>query len=149
MSRAASATGPIPLRRATAADAPACAAIVEAWLASLDWMPERPTRAALEATMREAFPLREVWVADDPVAGYLSLDPEASHVRGLYVARPGGGIGRALLDRAKAGRDRLTLNTHMPNRAAQRFYAREGFRIVERDLPGADGVPEMRMEWRA
>ena len=138
-----------PIRRATAADAPACAAIVERWLASLDWMPDPPSREALEAAMREGFPARKAWVAGEPVAGYLSLDAEASHIRGFYVARPGEGVGRALLGHVKAGRDRLTLNSHALNQAAHRFYEREGFRIVARDLPGGDGVPEIRMEWRA
>lgn len=137
------------IRRATAADAPACAAIVERWLATLDWMPDKPSREALEAAMREGFPVREAWVAGEPVAGYLSLAAEEGHIRGFYVARPGGGTGRALLDHVKAGRRRLTLNSHAPNRAAHRFYEREGFRVVERNLPGADGVPEIRMEWRA
>lgn len=138
----------LPIRRAATGDAPACAAIVARWLASIDWMPDPPSRGTLEAMMREAFPVREAWVAGEPVADYLSLDAGASHVRGFYVARPGGGVGRALLDHVKAGRDRLTLNTHTPNRAAQRFYAREGFVVVARDLPGDDGPTELRMEWR-
>ena len=139
----------LPIRRATPADAPVCAAIVARWLAGLDWMPDPPSEDALVAALREGIPLREVWVAGEPVAGYLSLDADAGHVRGFYVARPGEGVGRAMLDHVKAGRDRLTLNTHMPNRAAHRVYEREGFRTVARDLPGADGVPEQRMEWRA
>lgn len=138
------------LRRATAADAPACAAIVRCWLDRADWMPAGPSRAELEAMMRDAFPAREAYVAeeDGAVLGYLSLDPNSDHVRGLYVAQPGHGTGKALIDRAKQGRDALSLNTHMPNRAAHRFYEREGFVAVERDMPGTDGVPEQRMEWR-
>ena len=42
----------------------------------------------------------------------------------------------------------LGLRSHTPNHAAHRFYAREGFAVVERDLPGEDGVTELRMEWR-
>ena len=52
------------------------------------------------------------------------------------------------MDRAKAGRDYLQLNTHEPNHAAQRFYRREGFEVVERLPMGDDGLPELRMEWR-
>jgi putative acetyltransferase len=138
------------LRRAVAADAPACAAIVRRWLDASDWMPGGPTEAELETVMREGFPVREAHVAarDGEILGYLSLDPGGDHVRGLYVATPGHGVGKALLDRAKEGRDRLTLNTHMPNLAAHRFYAREGFVTVARDRPGSDGVAEQRMEWR-
>jgi putative acetyltransferase len=138
------------LRRAAAEDAPACAAIVRRWLDAAAWMPTGPSAAELERTMRAAFPAREAFVAerDGDVLGYLSLAPGGDHVRGLYVAAPGHGVGKALLDRAKEGRDRLTLNTHMPNLAAHRFYAREGFVTVARDLPGSDGVAEQRMEWR-
>ncbi|SFI57964.1 GNAT family N-acetyltransferase [Jannaschia pohangensis] len=139
------------LRRATSDDAPACAAIVADWLRATDWMPDAPTRDQLEAIMRDGFPRREVWVAateDDAILGYLSFAFDENHIYGLYVATPGQGVGRALLDRVKADRDRITLRSHAPNTAAHRFYEREGFRVVERGLTGADGVPEILMEWR-
>ncbi|MDB2407792.1 GNAT family N-acetyltransferase [Jannaschia sp.] len=136
------------IRRATAADAPACARIVRHWLDASDWMQAGPTEPELERMMRDGFPLREAYVAEqDAILGYLSLDPDSDHIRGLYVARPGQGTGKALIDRAKLGRDSLSLNTHMPNQAAHRFYEREGFVTVQRDIPGDDGVPEQRMEW--
>lgn len=138
------------LRRATAEDAPACAAIVHAWLSATDWMTGGPPVATLEAAMRDGFPIREAWVAeaDGVIAGYLSLRAEGDHIMGLYTATPGKGVGRALIDRVKTGRDRLQLNSHAPNLAAHRFYEREGFVTIARDLPGDDGVPEIRMEWR-
>ena len=139
------------VRPATPEDAPACAAIVRAWIEATDWMPGGPSEAELEATMRAGFPIREAWVAEDAggrVLGYASLKGEEDHLVGLYVAEPGQGVGRALLDRAKEGRDRLTLNTHVPNRAAHRFYEREGFALLEDDLRGTDGVDERSMEWR-
>ncbi|MEM7711467.1 MAG: GNAT family N-acetyltransferase [Pseudomonadota bacterium] len=140
------------LRRATTDDASACAAIVADWIAATAWMPgDRLTRAKLEGLMREGFPLREAWVAerDGQIDGYLSMDAEAAHVVGLYAARPGQGTGRALLDRAKTGRRFLKLRSHAPNFAAHRFYEREGFVVIARDLPGEDGVPEVEMAWRA
>ncbi|MGR3484789.1 MAG: GNAT family N-acetyltransferase [Paracoccaceae bacterium] len=146
------------VRAGTVADAPACAAIVRAWLDATPWMPlGGPSEATLTAMMREGFPRREVWVAEDrdedhadgPVAGYLSYDPDARHVVGLYAARPGSGAGKALLDRVRRGRDHVWLLSHAPNADAHRFYAREGFEVTARDLPGSDGVPEIRMEWRA
>jgi putative acetyltransferase len=138
------------LRRASAADAPACAAIVRRWLDATDWMPRGPSAEELEATMREGFPVREAYVAeaDGTILGYLSLDQSSDHIRGLYVGEPGKCVGRALLERAKVGRERMTLDTHMPNDAAHRFYAREGFVVLERDIAGSDGVPVQRMEWR-
>ncbi|WGH77881.1 GNAT family N-acetyltransferase [Jannaschia ovalis] len=137
------------IRRATAEDAPACAAIVADWIAATAWMEAGPARDALETAMRDGIPKREAWIAEagDAVAGYLSMRLEAAHIVGLYARAPGHGAGRALLDHVKRGRDRLQLNSHAPNHAAHRFYAREGFRIVARDLEGDDGGPEIRMEW--
>ncbi|MEM7644993.1 MAG: GNAT family N-acetyltransferase [Pseudomonadota bacterium] len=139
------------IRRATAADAPACAAIVADWIAATDWMPDGPTCARLEKIMREGFPIREAWVAerDGAILGYLSLKAEDDHIFGLYTAHPGQGVGRALVDRAKQGRTYLKLRSHTPNGAAHRFYEREGFVTIARDLPGDDGVSEILMEWRA
>ncbi|MEM7490968.1 MAG: GNAT family N-acetyltransferase [Pseudomonadota bacterium] len=140
------------IRRATAEDAPACAVIVADWIDATDWMPGgRLTRARLEEIMREGFPTREAWVAerDGTVLGYLSMKAEEAHIIGLYVARPGQGVGRALIDHVKDGRTYLKLRSHAPNTAAHRFYRREGFVTVARDLPGDDGVPEILMEWRA
>ncbi|CTQ48768.1 GNAT family N-acetyltransferase [Jannaschia donghaensis] len=138
------------IRRATADDAPACARIVDDWFAATEWMPKGPGRARLERIMRDGFPVRDAWVADDAgtTLGYLSMKAEGDHIFGLYAATPGAGIGKRLLTHVKQGRDRLTLNSHMPNTAAHRFYEREGFRIIDRDVPGDDGVPELVMEWR-
>lgn len=138
------------LRRATPGDAPACAAIVRRWIEATPWLRNGPSRDTLEMLMREGFPIREAWIAEAEGAtlGYLSLRPDEDHVVGLYAARPGRGVGKALLDRVKTGRVRLQLDSHEPNRAAHRFYEREGFQVVERGRDGADGVPELRMEWR-
>ena len=137
------------LRPVTQEDVPACAAIVRRWLDSIDWMPASPSEAELRGYLAEGFPNREVWVYGTPAEGYLSLDPERCHISGFYVAEPGRGRGRALLDRAKSGRTRLSLNSHEANEQAHRFYAREGFVEVARGLEGNDGIPEIRMEWRA
>ncbi|KIT16943.1 GNAT family N-acetyltransferase [Jannaschia aquimarina] len=139
------------VRPATPDDAPACAGIVSAWIEATDWMPGGPSRDDLEAMMRKGFPIREAWVAeteDGEIAGYLSMRPHEDHIIGLYTSEPGSGAGKALLDHAKGKRDYLQLNSHLPNRAAHRFYEREGFVMVEQDLEGTDGVPEVRMEWR-
>ena len=116
------------LRPGTAEDAPACAAIVRAWLAPTPWMPDGPSREELEAIMREGFPRREVWVWGEPAEAYLSLDREEARVAGLYVGPRGRGIGRALVGRVKRGRDWLQLRSHMPNERAHRFLPPRGVR---------------------
>ena len=141
-------TGAAAIRRATTADAHDCAAIVSTWLFRTDWMANAPDLEELTEIMTKGIPMREFWVIGAPVQGYLSLEAEKNHIHGLYVAEQGRGLGKALVDKVKEGREYLQLYTHMPNTAAHRFYEREGFRTVE-ELPEGrgDGVGELRMEW--
>jgi hypothetical protein len=141
--------GRLPVRRATPADAAVCAAIVNDWIDATPWMPRAVSRETIAGHVADGIAEREVWVVGDPVAGYLSFDPAEAAIRGLHVARPGEGLGRALIDRVKEGRDHLRLRTHEPNLAAQRFHAREGFVAVGCDPDGGgDGPAEIVMEWR-
>jgi putative acetyltransferase len=137
-------------RPALAADVSARAAIINGWIDATPWFPRVHTPAAIEGFVRDAFGLREMWVIGDPVAGCLSLDPKTDKVHALYCARTGEGLGRALMNAAKRCRDFLTLNTHEPNVAAQRFYHREGFVTVRRVAPTPpETVVEITMERRA
>ena len=111
-------------------------------------MPKLHSVEELTEIIAEAMPARVIWLAGDPPEGYLSLNAETGQIGALYTSRPGAGLGKALLDRAKEGRDYLQLWTHAPNTAAHRFYRREGFDVVEENSEGADGLPELRMEWR-
>lgn len=137
----------IPIRRGEASDAPSCAAIVNAWIDTTDWIPRVHSKDAIEDMLRTGIPAREFWVASDPIAGYLSFNRDISQVMGLYSAVPGSGVGRALMDHVKEGRDWIQLWSHAANTAAHRFYRREGFIEVEQNPKGADGIPEIRMEW--
>ncbi|MEL6170121.1 MAG: GNAT family N-acetyltransferase [Pseudomonadota bacterium] len=137
------------VRRAGPSDAAACANIIVDWLEATPWITPRFTRAELTGLIRDGLAIREIYVAGDPVTGYLSFNPEADHVVALYTAQPGQGVGKALMDHVKVGRSYLQLWTHEPNTSAHRFYSREGFEVVERKVEGDDGLPELRMEWRA
>ena len=136
------------IRRAGPEDAAACARIVHTWVTGTEWMPKLHSVEDLTAMIAEALPEREIWLAGDPPEGYLSLNPVTGHIGALYTSRQGAGLGKALLDRAKEGRDRLRLFTHEPNDAAHRFYGREGFEAIGRNPEGGDGLPEIIMEWR-
>lgn len=137
------------------------AAIVNDWIDGTDWMPRNLSAEAIAETLTKGLAQREIWVAGDPVQGYLSLDSEAAHIWGFYCAHPGKGIGKLLLDRAKQGRKSVSLNTHVPNKQAQRFYKREGFvpvREMDEGVPSTvfeyegrteTGLRELRMEWHA
>lgn len=137
-----------PLRRATLSDAPSMARIVAGWVAETDWAERLRTVEQLEELFLEALPTRDAWVAGDPVQGYLSMDPKTGRIGGLYCATRGQGLGRALMNRAKVGRDRLWLHVYERNTRARRFYAREGFAETGRHLPEPPALlPEIRMEW--
>jgi ribosomal protein S18 acetylase RimI-like enzyme len=136
------------VRRATPEDVPAMAAVLNGWIDGTDWFPRVFAPEELEGFIRDAVPLREVWVAGDPVCAYLSCNAEAGQVVALYSSVTGQGVGKALMDKVKEGREALWLTTHVPNVAAQRFYRREGFHEVSRHMPEpSETVEEMRMEW--
>lgn len=137
------------VRHATRADVPAMAWIVAAWERGAEWNPDNAPIQEITGAIEAAFDAREIWVVGDPVEGYISIDPSRDHIGGFYVSRPGQGMGKRLLDRAKAGRARLTLNTHKPNTDAHRFYAREGFVVTGEEAGSSGGVRELVMEWAA
>ena len=131
-------------------DAPACAAILNAWIDGTDWMPRvHPPEDVMRHYHETVFAKREVWVVGHPVRAYLSLDEE-NYVTSLYSAEPGAGLGKRLIDHAKGLRDRLRLWTFVANTRARAFYQREGFVEVERsDGDNEEGLPDVRYEWRA
>ncbi|MGZ9811360.1 N-acetyltransferase family protein [Pseudoroseicyclus sp. H15] len=138
------------LRPATPDDAPAMAAILGAWVRDTPWMPRlhsaEEDRAFCDRLVEEA----EVLVTGDPVEGFLTL--KGDEIGSLYVSREarGRGLGRALLEAAKARRRRLTLWTFQANDRARAFYRREGFVEAGR-TPGdnEEGLPDIRYAWEA
>lgn len=139
----------LPVRQATRADLPDLAEVVVAWEQSTPWMPSNYTAQEITGFFEDAFDKRIILVAGTPAQAYLAFDPETQRIGGLYSGVTGSGVGKALMDKIKEGRDHVWLNTHEPNLAAQKFYKREGF--VEISNEGAEPsntVPEIRMEWR-
>lgn len=137
-----------PMRRAGPGDVPDIARIVNTWIDQTPWMPRTLAGDAITSQIRTALPHRDIFLIGDPAFGYVSLNPDTHLIGALYVDRPGQGFGKALMDRAKTGRDYLHLWTHEANIAAQRFYRREGFQVIDRTEKGGDGLPELHMEWR-
>lgn len=141
------------LRPARPADAPACAAILNAWIDATPWMPRvHPPDDVVRHYCEHVLPNRRVWVVGDPVRGYLGLDEAEDCITTLYVAEHarGQGLGRALLDAAKEGHDTLWLWTFQANRGARRFYERNGFHEEARtDGDNEERLPDIRYRWRA
>ncbi len=124
------------------------AAIVTDWEIATPWKDNPFAADQIAGFIADAFDAREIWVWGDPVVAYLAFNPETSQIGGLYSRTTGQGVGKALIEQVKKGRDFIWLNTHVPNLAAQKFYIREGFVEVSRHPAVPPGtVDEMRMEW--
>jgi GNAT superfamily N-acetyltransferase len=145
----------IVLRGAVAADAAACAAIINGWVDATPWMPRVHSAKEIERRFgSHVMAVCRVCVAevDAAVAGFVAVDGEG-FVAGLFVAEAarGRGIGTALIEAAKAARpEGLTLWTFVANTGARRFYAGRGF-VEEGGTDGEndEGLPDLRLDWRA
>ncbi len=144
------------VRRATVADLPFCAAIINDYLdAAISWLPRVIDRQAIEDMFgADLLDRRTIFVAEDAgeIAGYLSMDHEAGFIHAIYL-RPdarGSGLGKALLDAAKTARPQgFELTVFEPNSDALRFYKREA--LVEipegRNPDTPEGVATLLMRW--
>jgi len=106
--------------------------------------PERHRRADFLLAARE----EEVYVAleDGRILGLAAIYRPQKFLHSLYVAERGRGVGKALLDHvARIVGGPLSLKVQEPNARAQAFYAREGFRCVERGRDRGSDVPWLRL----
>ena len=99
--------------------------------------------------VKELLAQAELYVWEDAagIQGFIGL--EADYIAGLFI-RSGArscGIGKQLLDRAKAGKDRLTLRVYQKNVRAVRFYRREDFAVREESVDESTGEAEYGMLW--
>lgn len=127
--------------------------VAEIWLETNiqahNFIPGRYWEGQLE-TVRALLPQAELYVwqdGDGAVQGFTGLSGE--HIEGIFVRPPlqGRGIGKALLDRAKDARGRLTLNVYRRNERAAAFYLREGFLVQGEGVDENTGEPEYTMAW--
>ncbi|MEL6170122.1 MAG: GNAT family N-acetyltransferase [Pseudomonadota bacterium] len=134
------------VRLARPSDISACVEIKNTWIDTTPWMPRVHPADDLPRHYGELFARTEVFVTGDPVAGFLVLD--GNDVASLFCGETGRGHGRALLDHAKSRRDLLELWTFVANEGARRFYAREGFREVQRtEGDNEEALPDIRFRW--
>ena len=144
-------TEAVALRPATMADALPCAAIYNDWIDATEWMPRLHPKDGVERFYRDKlFANCEVTIAGDPVDGFLAFEPKETFIEALYVAAPGHGIGKALLDHAKKGRVALQLWAFQANTGARAFYKREGFSEAKRtEGDNMEGLPDVLLRWEA
>lgn len=127
------------------------AGILGHWRKEAGWMPSANTLQQDRAAARLLLRRTEVTIARRPfrVLGFIALSGKI--VQALYLAPEavGQGLGRSLIDHAKARTDRLELWTHQANSAARRFYLRQGF-YENRLTNGEDNderQPDVHLVW--
>jgi len=135
--------------RATIWQAPRLLGVLWAFTRRTDWLP-RSRPAWVDARLM-VWIIRRGWVR--PLAGMAFIARDGARIHALYVhpARRGQGLGRILLDEAKAGHDRLELWVLERNIAARRFYAAQGFEEVlcGRGMGNDEDLPDILMVWEA
>lgn len=139
------------LGRARRFEAWAVSAILSGWTEEAGWLPKVRSRAEERRLARRMIARGWVIVARrrGRVVGFLARDGGELHA--LYLSRRarGQGIGRRLLEAAKAETPVLGLYAHEANAPARAFYLREGFlETGAGDGAGNDeGLPEIRLVW--
>lgn len=138
------------IRKASPDDALACATILNRWIDETNWMPRVHPADDVERHYREwVLPKRDVYVIGQPLQGYIALDREEPFITSLYCRKRNAGLGKRLLDHAKAHHGpTLNLWTFVANRDARRFYKREGFKEVDRtDGDNEEKLPDILFRW--
>ncbi len=143
----------VTLRPARSTDAGATGEILHGFSRENDWMPDLHSCAETIAFCGRMIDQGWVTVAEvsDTVIGFLALNGADVHSLYLKPAARGQGIGKRLLDHAKAQHSRLTLFAFQANTGACRFYERNGFAEVARS-DGADNdenLPDIKYVWRS
>jgi putative acetyltransferase len=89
-----------------------------------------------------------VWEVDGSVVGFISLIE--NEVGALFVqpAHHGSGIGRALIDKARALRGDLELEVFERNAVGRAFYDRYGFVLLRKTVHEPTGESVLRLELR-
>lgn len=129
-------------------------AVLAIWLAgnreAHPFVPAAYWEANLPA-VGEQLPQAEVYVLErgGAIQGFLGLT--GAYIAGLFVAAAhrGRGVGRLLLDRAKAEHRALTLRVYRKNTRAAAFYAREGFVLSAQETDADTGEEEWVLCWQA
>lgn len=146
------------LRPATEADAPALAAILSDWIDATPWMPRRHSRLEERGFVLRLIREMTVTVAMAPGAtggparprGFLARRDGFIHALYLAPQARRRGLGRRLLDAAKAEAPALELWVFQANAPARAFYRAQGFAEAESgDGSGNDeGLPDLRLVWQ-
>lgn len=88
-----------------------------------------------------------VFEENGEIKGMMGL--QDTYIAGIFVAPAAQccGIGKQLMDQAKAGKQKLQLSVYAKNIRALRFYQREGFFIIQEGVDEQTGETEYTMQW--
>ena len=126
--------------------------IMEIWLdGNIDAHPFIPKEYWLSnfETVCEQLLQAEVYVFenDGNIQGFIGI--QENHIAGIFVKQSfrSTGIGKHLLDYAKATHSVLTLNVYQKNYRAVEFYLREGFNLITEGIESESGEVDETMCW--
>lgn len=126
-------------------------AVLGVWYESVQvahpfWPPQKLDQER-QAIAGQHLPCAETYVFEraGTVVGFISL--LGTEIGGLFVTPRchREGIGRALMDEARASRDHLELDVFEANEIGRAFYQRYGFRVVGERLEEATGLRILRL----
>ena len=85
---------------------------------------------------------------EETVVGMIAYNETEISQLYVHVDYQGLGIGEILLNRVKAqSNGKLTLYTFKINRKAQRFYEKNGFKIIGRGYENEENLPDIQYQW--
>lgn len=130
-------------------------AVLDIWLqASIrahDFVAREYWESQLDNMRRRYLPAAEnhVYVNGAKIVGFYSLYGDTLAALFVLPEHQGHGIGKALLDHAKARRARLTLTVYSENAASHGFYLSQGFTVIGEQIDRHTGHPEYAMIFKA
>ncbi len=138
-------------RLAEGRDGVACARIVQEHGQETPWLGPLFDLERLETWWSgclQHVPTAWVCVREGAVIGFCVRQED--NLTALYVARAarGQGIGKALLDLAKAERDWITVWAYEENPRARAFYRREGCVEVSHEVEEGTGLVDIEHRWQ-
>ncbi|WML39695.1 GNAT family N-acetyltransferase [Neobacillus sp. OS1-2] len=87
-------------------------------------------------------------IMDDKVVGMIAYNDREINQLYIHIDYQGIGIGQTLLDKVKEhSSGGLTLYTFEVNETAQRFYEKNGFKIIDRGHENEENLPDIKYEW--
>lgn len=87
-------------------------------------------------------------IIEEQVVGMIAYNKTEINQLYVHIGYQGIGIGQILLNKVKSqSSGKLTLNTFEVNKNAQRFYEKNGFKIIGRGCENEENLPHIQYEW--